>query len=142
LASPDEDASSRSPHDSLDGALDEPVPTAALRRSASASLDSDELGADSPSAPSAPPPFAGGVTPAAKPAAGRSGTRTSTYAAPAELGSASTRASASHFACGRLASPKYARTPPCSTTVSPSEPLNARSVWAASGAGGWGDLPY
>jgi hypothetical protein len=40
------------------------------------------------------------------PAAGRSGRRTSTYDAPAALGEASTRASDSHLACERVASPK------------------------------------
>jgi hypothetical protein len=41
-----------------------------------------------------------------KPAAGRSGRRTSTYSAPAALGEVSTRASDSHLACGRVLSPK------------------------------------
>ena len=40
------------------------------------------------------------------PAAGRSGRRTSTYRAPAELGETSTRASDSHLACGRVSLPK------------------------------------
>ncbi len=53
----------------------------------------------------APPVQAAGPA-AVVPAAGRSGARTSTYVAPAEHGSASTRAAASHLACGRVASPK------------------------------------
>src|SRR6185437_12148873 len=60
---------------------------------------------------------------AEKPAAGRSGKRTSTYSAPAALGEVSTRASDIHLACGRVASPKYTSKPLRIATVRPSGPL-------------------
>src|SRR6185437_2400449 len=60
---------------------------------------------------------------AEKPAAGRSGKRTSTYSAPAALGEVSTRASDIHLACGRVASPKYTSKPLLIATVRPSGPL-------------------
>src|SRR5262249_18099637 len=81
------------------------------------------------------PVASGGVAPGVNPAAGRSGRRTSMYDAPAELGSASTRARESHLAWGLLSSPKYASRFGRSTSVSPSGPLNARTRSLASAAG-------
>ena len=67
-----------------------------------------------------------------KPAAGRSGRRTSTYDAPAALGDTSTRASDSHLACGRMSLPKYTSSPLRIATVSPSGPLETRATKRSS----------
>src|SRR5207248_9594097 len=82
-----------------------PPPEAASPAARAAVIDSEVCCRTEP-VPAPPPSALVGAAPGAKSAAGRSGVRTSTYRACAEVGSASTRASERHFACRPLASPQ------------------------------------
>ncbi len=92
--------------------------------------------------PASPPPgsasacLGGGPTP---PAAGRSGSRTSTYVAPRAAGVASTRAAAAHFARSSTGFPKTISGPRLSETTTPRAP--SRRAWTARSASGTGATP-